>query len=122
VFLNADGRLTETGQISHCRQAVPDGGSGDWEGPPLTTTESQTTFAGVIMPPALGGHFGIARSIHLSVPWCSCLGYRHAGCLQLSYRRQPEMCGLQTRPWTDVDPLRLFGLNCHQQGHIILPQ
>jgi len=30
---DADGRLTETGQRSHFRQAVPDGGSGDWEGP-----------------------------------------------------------------------------------------
>ena len=31
MFLNADGRSTETGQLS--RQAVPDGGSGDREGP-----------------------------------------------------------------------------------------
>jgi len=29
MFLNADGRLTETGLISLVRQAVPDGGSGD---------------------------------------------------------------------------------------------
>jgi len=33
-----------------------------------------------------------------------CLGYRHAGCLQLSHRQPPEMCGLWTRLWTDVDP------------------
>ena len=52
------------------------------------------------------GHFGIARSVPLSVPWCSCLGYRHAGCLQLSHRRPPEMCGLRTRPQTDADPPR----------------
>ena len=54
-----------------------------------------------------GGHFGTARSIRLSVrpsvPWHSCLGYRHAGCLQLSQRRTPETCGLRTRPRTDVD-------------------
>ena len=49
------------------------------------------------------GHFGIARSVRLSVPWRSCLGYRHAGCLQLSHRRPPEMCGLWIRPRTDVD-------------------
>jgi len=34
-------------------------------------------------------------------------GYRHAGCLQLSHRRPPEMCGLRTRPRTDVDPPRV---------------
>jgi len=32
-------------------------------------------------------------AVCLSVPWCSCLGYRHAGCLQLSHCRPPEMCG-----------------------------
>ena len=48
-----------------------------------------------------------------SVPGRSCrrraasLGYKHAGCLQLSQRRPPEMCRLQTRPRTDVDPLRV---------------
>ena len=39
---------------------------------------------------------GMARSVRLSVPWRSCLGYRHAGCLQLSHRRPPETCGLRT--------------------------
>ena len=34
----------------------------------------------------------------VSVPRRSCLGYIHAGCLQLSHRRPPEMCGLWTRP------------------------
>jgi len=53
--------------------------------------------------PALGGHFGIARSVRLSIPWRSCLGCRHAGCLQLSHcQPSPEMCGLRTRPQTDV--------------------
>jgi len=54
------------------------------------------------------GHTGIVRSVRLSVPWRSCLGYRHAGCLQLSHRRPPEMCGLRTRPRTDVDPPRFL--------------
>ena len=57
-------------------------------------------------------HFAVqsvlARSVRLSVPWRSCLGYRHAGCLQLSHRRLPEMCGLRTRPRTDVDPPRFM--------------
>ena len=35
------------------------------------------------------GHFVIARSVRLYVPRRSCLGYRHAGCLQLSRRRPP---------------------------------
>jgi len=62
----------------------------------------------VIMPRPGGEHFGIARSVRLSVTWRSCLGYRHAGCLQLSRRRAPEMCGLRTRPRTDVDPPRFL--------------
>jgi len=33
IFLNADGRLTESGRYHVFRQAVPDGGSGDREGP-----------------------------------------------------------------------------------------
>ena len=58
---------------------------------------------------AVGRHQAIPRSVRLSVPWHSypkraaALGYRHAGCLQLSHRRPPEMCGLRTRPRTDVD-------------------
>jgi len=69
------------------------------------------------------GLFGIARSVclsvHLSVPWRSCLGYRHAGCLQLSHCRPPEMCGLSTRPQTDVDlPRFLPPSNCHLPGTI----
>ena len=50
------------------------------------------------------------------------LGYRHAGCLQLSHRRPPEMCGLRTRPRADADPLRsLPPSNCHRRGHIVSP-
>jgi len=45
----------------------------------------------------------LARSVRLTVPLRSCLGYRHAGCLQPSHRRPPEMCGLRSRPRTDVD-------------------
>jgi len=48
-------------------------------------------------------------SVCQSVPWRSCLlGYRHAGCLQLSHRRPPEMCRLRTRPRTDVDRPRFL--------------
>ena len=65
--------------------------------------------------PALWGHFGIARSVRLSVPWRSCLGCRHAGCLQISHRRLPKICGQRTRPRTDVDPPRFF---CHRRTAI----
>jgi len=69
------------------------------------------------VPPPYGrGHQAIQRSVRLSVPWRSCLGHRHAGCLQFSYRRPPEMCGLRTRPRTDVDPPRfLQPSNCHRR-------
>jgi len=53
-------------------------------------------------------HYGIARSVRLSVPRRSWLGYRHAGCLQLSHHRPPEMCGLLTRPQTDINPPRFL--------------
>ena len=68
------------------------------------------------LPPPCG-HFGITRSVRLCVPSRSCLGYRHAGCLQLSHLRPPEMCGLRTRPRTDVDPPRFLPpSNCHRRG------
>jgi len=74
------------------------------------------------MPRPIGGHFGIARSVRLSVPWRSCLGYRHTGCLQLSHRRPPETCGLCARLRTDVDPPRfLLPSNCYRWGHIVSP-
>ena len=45
----------------------------------------------------------------MSVPWRSCL--------QLSHRRPPKMCGLQTRPRTDVDPPPFLPpSNCHRRG------
>ena len=34
----------------------------------------------------------ISPSVHLSVQWHSCLGYRHAGCQQLSHCRPPDTC------------------------------
>ena len=71
--------------------------------------------------PLPGGHFGITLSTHLSVPWHSCLGCRHAGCLQLIHRRPPKMCRLWTHPQTDVDlPRFLPPSNCCRQGHIVL--
>ena len=60
----------------------------------------------LVCPRPRGG--GIKRyrdpSICLSHGAAVCLDYRHAGCLQLSHRRPPGMCGLWTRPRTDVDP------------------
>ena len=73
-----------------------------------TSTVASFTLIPRLLCPAIGGHFGIARSVRLYVPWRSSLGYRHADCLQLSRRRPPEMCGLWTRPWTDVDPPRFL--------------
>ena len=48
----------------------------------------------------------ICLSVFLS-HGAAALGYRHVGCLQLSHRRPSEMCGLRTRPPTDVDPPRV---------------
>ena len=77
-----------------------------------TRSSAETSSCSVEMhslrPRPRGGHFGIARSVRLSVPRRSCLGYRHAGWLQLSHRRPPGMCGLRTRPRTDVDPPRFL--------------
>jgi len=68
-----------------------------------------------LLCPRPRGNFGIARSFRLSVLWRSCLGYRHAGCLQFSHRRPPEMWGLRTRPRTDVDPPQFLPpSNCHR--------
>jgi len=76
-------------------------------------------YFGHLLCPRSRGHFGIARSVRLSVPWRSCLGYRHADCLQRSHRRQPEMCGLRTRLRTDVDPPRFLPpSNCHRREGI----
>jgi len=44
----------------------------------------------------------VCLSLRLSVPWRICFGYRNDGCLQLGYRRSPEMCGLRTRPLTEM--------------------
>jgi len=62
-------------------------------------------------------------SIDIEIPQTSfdrhILGYRQAGCLQLSHRLLLEMCGLRTRPRTDVDPpRRLPPSNCHRRGGI----
>jgi len=74
----------------------------------------------LVMPPLHGGSLSdtaIRPSVCLSVclyPRRSCLGCRHAGCLQLSHRRPPAMCVPRTRPQTDVDPPRL----CHRRTAI----
>jgi len=57
-------------------------------------------------PGGASSNTAIRPSVCLYVPWRSCP--RHAGCLQLSHRRRlPKMCGLRTRPRTDVDPPRV---------------
>ena len=86
--------------------------------------------------PTLGGYFGTAWSVRLlpvrlSVPWRSCLGYMHAGCL---HQPPPATrgCGLLTRPRMDVDPPQFCRYwwpdwrqndmppwNCHRRGHVV---
>jgi len=60
-----------------------------------------------ILCPCPGGRAFWNSKIHLSVPWQSCLGYRHAGCLQFSHHRPSEMCGLRKY---------LPSSNCHRRG------
>jgi len=58
--------------------------------------------------PAVGGALSdtaIRPSVRLSVPGRSCP--RRAAALGYSNRRPPEMCGLRTRPRTEVDPPRV---------------
>ena len=57
----------------------------------ISDARSSTIWTGLLCPTG-GGHFGIAQSVRLSVPWRSSLGYRHAGCLQLSHQRCVD-CG-----------------------------
>jgi len=46
---------------------------------------------------------------------------RHAGCLQLSHRRPPEMCCLWTRPRTDLNlPRFLPPSNCHIVSDLVV--
>jgi len=70
-----------------------------YENPPnsldyFCTDKKESLICLLAFAPALEGHFRIARPVRLSVPWRSCLGYRKAGCLQLSHRQPPQMCGL----------------------------
>ena len=70
-------------------------------------TLSSCTHFGLLCP-APGEAFWDSAIRPSVCPMCSCLGYRHAGCLQLSHRRPPAMCGLRTRPRTVVDPPRFL--------------
>ena len=83
-----------------------------------TTRNCRFCCLSFIMPPP-GGRAFWNSAVHLSVPWRSCLGYRHVGCLQLSHRRPPEMCGLRTRPRTDVDPPRFLDRTAIDGGGIL---
>ena len=59
----------------------------------------------VVMPPTLVGTWNsaIRLSVNPSIPWRSCLGYRHAGCLQLRHHQPPE---LRIHPRRGIDPPR----------------
>ena len=74
-------------------------------------------------PTPYGGHFGIARSVRLSVPWRSCLGYRHVNCLQLSHRQPPGMCATADPSADGRRSAAIFPANCHRRGggHIVSP-
>jgi len=60
-------------------------------------------------------YFGIARSVRLSIRTSVCLS--HAGSVQFSHRRPPEICGLRTGRRTDIGPPRFLPpSNCHRRG------
>jgi len=62
--------------------------------------------------PAVGGGALSDTAIRPSVPWRSCLGYGHAGCLQLSYHQRCADCGPNHgRMWIRHD-------FCHRQTAI----
>jgi len=62
---------------------------GGWQGYG-DATFCRITLDASLLCPRPRGDFGIARSVRLSVPWRSCLGYRHAGCLQFSHVRTAD--------------------------------
>ena len=79
-----------------------------------------TTLSGNSLRQTVHTARSVRLFVRLSVPRRSCLGYRHAGCLHLSHRRSPEMCGQRILPRTDVDPPRFLPpSNCHPRGHIV---
>ena len=57
------------------------------------------SLAYIIMSPAVGGSIkryrdaSVCLSVCLSQPTRSCLGYRHAGCLQLAGHQRCADCG-----------------------------
>jgi len=76
-----------------------------------------------LCPRPIGGNFGIARSVLLSFPWRSCLGYRHTGCLQLSHHQPPDMCGLRTRPrdfWIELPSAGAYRNRLTATGQLVI--
>ena len=101
-------------------------------------TDSDFITGPMTLPVFAGEIFGFPWSIYASLPLCgpgsnyyapaagggafwNCairlfvcpvaqlpIGYRHAGCPQLSHRQPPEMWGLRTHPRTGVDPPRFL--------------
>ena len=53
---------------------------------------TQVGYCVIVMPLPWGGALS-DTAIRPSVPWRSCLGYGHAGCLQLSYHQRCADCG-----------------------------
>ena len=78
----------------------------------MTQVVNRRQFGHYYYAPAVGGISD--TMIRPSV--CPSLGYRHAGCLQLSHRRPPEMCEL--RPRTGRRSAAIFGTNCHRREQI----
>ena len=65
----------------------------------LDASQPAITVRQAIIIPTPYRHPSVCLSLRLSVPWRSCP--------RLGHRRPPEMCGLRTRPRTDVDPPRV---------------
>jgi len=76
-------------------------------GTSLSLCEYPGSMRDVVIPRRIGGGALSDTTIRPSVCPMAQLPYRHAGCLQLSHCRPTEVCGLRTRPRTDVDPPRV---------------
>ena len=79
----------------------------------VTQIVNRRQFGHYYYAAAVGG--GISDTV-IRPSVCPSLGYRHAGCLQLSHRRSPEMCEL--RPRTGRRSAAIFGTNCHRREQI----
>jgi len=92
MFLNADGRLTETGQT------VPDNGSGDWEGPAADGRQLHGRYQQTIGP-SRGLGYGHERGRVMSYVLDAAPGPDPAG-----KRAFSRGGGRAPRRWTQPDP------------------